>query len=260
MHLRFTFSNRSMVSPVDFDAPISGTPLELTVVPSSKMKQELYLYINALSLLFRGLTNYSTSDIIGVSVSKGLFGSVVKNQDSISWNAVVDKTYTIVYEISATQLTDHVYVADGLAAKKTKDGHKFEYLWLKGIFKPDPAHSRENVTNAIVIATERLQKYALKWGENGLCVVEKGGKVVNIDDVSVDEEFVFLSLLLTILSKARHVGVFLVDASGFSDDILLGLLDVAKYFMLDNFIFFYNMRKESKVSRYRLELPSFIKY
>ena len=271
MHVNFTFSGDNL-APVNFNTNvIEATPLELLIDVSEEKhrlrKQEaLRLYARALDLLFSGVSNYASGKITGVKVGKSWFGEMEKNRDVINWSALFDKNYVVVYDLRINSLTENMYIADAIRDSASGGEGEFsgvEPVYLESLLRPNVANLKDKIIKAISVTTEFVSGYKLVWeynGVEGLSVVNKFGRVVGVDDITDDETYILVKLLTLIMSKGNHLGVFIIDARGFSDAILEAFMKTAEYFYGDAFIFMYNVNPASKLKREQVLLPNFLHY
>lgn len=261
MRIEIEFSNG--LAPFVFELEDGKTfPLELLVEakgsPHSRQKV-LNTYVRALDYLFRGVANYASGDIVRVMVQKNWLGCVEKNRDSIRWKANIDPMFFVVYSITRGVLTENMYVADAIAVnKKSLDVRP---LWLKELLDPYTKTGKtwwNNTVNAVAIATEYLKDYDLVYSSGKLDILDKKTKkVVKLDEVQDDEDYTILRLLMVILGKGIHQGVFFVDAGGFSDRSLKAFWEIAKWFYEDTFLFVYNCRPSCTLERVPVVFPHF---
>lgn len=282
MELKINFSNNT--PPVEFNEnTVGATPVELLVADSGDIKtrrQALGAYVRSLDYTFRGVANYATGKISSISVSKDWFGTMEKNRESIIWNAISDKIYVVVYDLSINSITENMYVADGIgvgAKPKYKEksisytrGNSKEYVsdlnpvWLTELLNPVPSMDilKDMIIKSIAIVTEYVQNYKLVWGnfdgKDGFKVLNRKGQPTAIDNIEDDGTFILIKLLTLLLGKGTHQGVFLIDGYGFTDNILKALAETAKLFYGDTFIFVYNVRPKSQLPRVQAVLPNFL--
>lgn len=261
MRVQFEFSNG--LPRIDFDSKLEhSTPLELSVPSSASSltaKQSVAMYVQSLNYLFRGVSNYASGRIVKVVAEKGWFGRIEKSYEAVFWEAVTDKTFVVVYDLSLSSFTEHMYVADGLSTGSNPQGFLgVDPLWIKELLSPSTAQVKENIISSIAIATEFLSDYKLVWGfggAKGLSILDANNRAIKLEDIQDDQSFILISLLLAVVSKGIHTGVFLLDCQGFSDAILTALVRAAKVFFGDAYIFLYNVPAGCRLPRARLELP-----
>lgn len=235
-----------------------STPIELSVLslhPQAPVSEDLYM--QSLNYLFRGTSNFASGKIGRVFVEKDWFGSIEKNMDSIKWNAIPDKLYVVVYDISVEELSEHYYIADSVRFKK-KRRPKVEPIWNERLIKPTPKTLKDGLKTAIEIAAEFPTDYKLVWGHNGkkgLFVLNPKGKKIDVADIEEPETFTLFRLLILIASKELHAGVFCIDALGMSDNLLESLVQTSRTFYGDSFIFIKHLTKSSRLPRKTVQLP-----
>lgn len=259
---------------VDFKSEsVGATPIELLVSRSGSMRSQaksLMGYVRSLDYTFRGVTNYASSDISRVSIEKPWFGKMEKIKDSVNWTAITDKNFVVVYDLTTKSITENMYIADAIAtgaqAKKRSADEEFmgvQPVWIQELIQPQMGKSLKNITaDAISIVTEYAEAesgYSLVYrgGKQGLVVLDPQGKAITVDDIQDDETFILVKLLTLLLGKGQHLGVFLIDAHGFSDRILSAFITTARLFYGNTFMFMYNVDSKSKVKRVQCELPNF---
>jgi hypothetical protein len=265
MQLQFEFNNGTPA--VNFTTNLKqSTPLELVVLDSTT-NTTLLLYMQALSYLLRGVTNYASGNIVKVGIEGADFGQVTKSRDSIIWKSVVDRTYVVIYEISLGEVTEHVYVADGIVAPggiitASPDGKHTggTPLWAEKLFSPSNKVKKDNIISAIAIATEFLNEYKLIWDDTeigSLVVKTRNGNVIELDSIPSDEVYSLIQLLYLVVSKSLHTGVLIINAKGFSDKVLNAFVSVLEAYFKEGFLFLGNLPSNSKLERVRVELPDF---
>lgn len=263
VRLKFDFSNGT--PSVDFQLNVmQATPVELLVPHGRNSDKAVKAYVRAIDYLCRGVANYASGEIVGVSLEKNWFGKMEKNRDVVMWNAISDKSFVVVYDLKINSITENMYVADGI--KMTKSGGSFkgvEPLWIKELLNPNKSNNelRDQAIYAISIVTEYVSGYRLVWGyggRKGLTVLDRNDKVVVVEDIKDDETFILVKLLTLLINKGLHLGVFLIDCKGFSDSVINGFVETARLFFGDTFLFLYNLNPNSKVERVTVNLPNFL--
>lgn len=249
----FTFQSASQGVPYELQVEDVGSPLS--------QRQSLLKVVRALGYIFKGVSNYATGEISHVSVEKGVLGRVAKSHDIVKWDSMIDKTFVVVYGVNSQEVVEDMYVADAISTIKDAEGNRsVEPLWLVSLLNPAQDHRKEMLISAITLGTKYGRGYALAFNpENGgsLQIKDKKGRVIELDAITDPEVFILFRLLLLLTAKGKHMGVFLVNAQGFSDDILHSLSDIARVFFLDTYIFFYNVPAKCTVKREIITLPNF---
>jgi hypothetical protein len=265
MKLHFGFSNST--PPVNFSASmLQATPLELVIAadasPHSR-KKALSAYLLTLDYMFRGVTNSASSYINSVSVEKDWFGKMEKHNDVVNWTAVVDKSFVVVYGIELQQITENMYVADAIKVG-AKRSENVDPVWIQELINPTTKPDqtvREHIMHAVSVVTKYVEGYRLVYGfdgGSGLSIVREDNVSIKVEDISDDETFVILRLLVLLLSKGTHMGVFMLNCEGFSEKAIQAIVDIAKLFFGDAYIFMYNCRDNIKVDRLKVTLPNFL--
>lgn len=263
MRLTFEFAN----STPPFSATLASyqvTPVELTVARRgslSSQQEALRTYIRSLEYLLSGVINYASGDIISVSLENNWFGKMQKVRDSIFWEAVVDKLFIVLYQISQRGVTEKLYVADAFTVD-TQGDKLPRPIVNKALLDPSTKAGRVELNHtieAIAMATEYVKNYSLAYDEqSGLVIRDRRmGKTVAMPDIDNDEDFAVVCLLAMLLSKGLHHGVFFIDCRGFSDKTLEAFVEIAKRFFGNTFVFVYNCPQDLKFNRTVLELPNF---
>lgn len=266
MKLHFGF--RGNTPPVNFSASVlQATPLELVIAPQGSphsRKKALGAYLLSLDYMFRGVTNYASSDIISVSIEKDWFGKMEKKDDVVTWTAVVDKSFVVVYGIELQQITENMYVADAIKVGASKKADAVDPVWIQELLSPTSKPDRtvrEHIMHAVSVVTQYVDGYSLIYGFNGgtgLSIVRDDKVSVKVEDISDDETFIIVRLLVLLLSKGLHMGVFMLNCEGFSEKAIQAITDIAKLFFGDAYIFLYNCRDNIKVDRIKVTLPNFL--
>ncbi|MNL91283.1 hypothetical protein D3C81_10140 [compost metagenome] len=248
---------------VDFNIPtIMKGKKEYTAIPelcvsTGNSKTRLYClgtYLKAISYLFQGVSNYASSQLPYVSISKDWFGSVTKDREVIKWDSLIDRTSVIVYNMSYLQIEERMYVADGVEQREKV----VQPLWLDSLLRPDSDYYKHSVVSAISIATEYVDGYTLSWSDKlGTLIITKDGAVVNIDDIKNDNSYILIKFLYLLIAKGKHEGVILLDCARLTDKTITGIVETARIFFGDSFVFLYNCSKNSNVDRIKVELPNF---
>ena len=244
---------------VDFNGALGhSTPIELSVFPYTPQGVvSADIYMQTLNYLFRGVSNFASGKVGYVAAEKSWFGRIEKTMDSIEWNAIADKNFVVVYDISKEQLSEHYYVAEAVAFKNGRR-RKIEPIWNEKLIKPSPKTMKEGIITAIEIATEFTGQYRLVWGykgKRGLFILDRQDRRVDVDDIESDEVYTLFRLLLLLASKELHVGVFCIDANGLSDHLLNAIVQASRTFFGDGFVFIKHLDPESKLKRETLTLP-----
>lgn len=236
----------------------NSTPIELSVFPSTpKGHASADIYMQAINYLFRGVSNFASGKLGYVSVEKPWFGRIEKSMDKLEWNAISDKSMIVVYELSLKEVAEHYYLAEGVRLKRGR-APEVKPVWNEGLIKPTAQTMKEGVITAIEIATEFTDEYRLVWGYNGksgLYVLNSKDKRIDIDDIKNPEVYLLFRLLLLVASKERHIGVFCIDATGMSDELLNALVQASRTFYVDGFIFIKHLNHGSEIDREKLSLP-----
>lgn len=262
MKLKFDFSNG--IPSVEFNENTDkATPLELLVPETNGIsgKNSLDLYIKSLDYLFRGVSNYASGKIVGVSAEKGWFGKIEKQREEITWQAISDKNFVVVYDITLHAISEHMYVADAITRGGKTSFKGVDPIWIKELLVPNPTGMKENIISSVTIATDFLTEYKLAWGfggKEGLSIINGQGQVIDVGDIADDEAFILIKLLMLLMSKGTHMGVFLINCRGFSDKVLEGLVKTAEVFFGDAYIFFYNVSPRSQIKRSAFVLPNIL--
>lgn len=244
---------------VDFNGALEhSTPIELSVFPHTPQGVvSADIYMQTLNYLFRGVSNFASGKVGYVAAEKSWFGRIEKTMDKIEWNAIADKNFVVVYDISKEQVVEHYYVAEAIAFKNGKR-RKVEPIWNEKLIKPSPKTMKEGIITAIEIATEFTDRYRLVWGfkgKRGLFILDANDRKVDVDDIDDDEIYVLFRLLLVLASKELHAGVFCIDAKGLSDNLLNAIVQTSRTFFRDGFVFIKHLDPSSKIERETVTLP-----
>jgi hypothetical protein len=280
MELKINFTNGT--APVNFNENVVGaTPVELLIANTGSVetrRHSLGAYVRSLDYTFRGVSNYASGKIAGLSVSKDWFGTMGKNREAVLWNAISDKIYVVVYDLAINSIIENMYVADGVAISpkrtnqktvshsKKKSSEEFkgvEPLWVTELLSPIASENilKDMIIKSIAIVAEYVQGYKLVWGhkgKDGFTVLNPNGSPTAINSIADDGTFILIKLLTLLLGKGTHQGVFLIDCDGFSDSILDAFAETAKLFYGDTFVFVYNVAQNSKLTRVQTVLPNFL--
>lgn len=264
MRLQFEFLDKTPI--VDFEHEVlHATPLELRVISGSVKSRVdcLELYKKALSYLFQGVSNYVYPNLYRVSVEKKWFGKMEKYGANIRWDCVVDSTSVVVYEVYRDRVVENMYLSDGVVVKKDRDNRikAIEPIWLTELLYPKSDLVKNHIINAISFVEEYVKGYHLVWGHDGrpgLSIINSRDKVVKLDEIENMEVYVILQLLLLLINKGEHLGVFFIDARGMSDNTVRAIVEIAKLFFGDTFVFMINGRNIVKVEKVVVEVPNFM--
>lgn len=232
-------------------------PLELVVEDSgSKHSREnaLRAYLSSIDYMFRGVSNIATGDIKNITMKKSWFGQTEKGLSSVKWNAIVDKNFVVVYDIGLNAISEKMYVAD--AIQRGKDAEDIKPMYITELLTPNLDSLKNNAILAIRVTNMHLDKYRLAWVSNKLVILDGKGNTVTIDEVKDDESFILIKLLTLILGKGAHLGVFLLDAKGFSDKVLKAFVSVAREYYGDTYIFLHNCDPSSEIEKDTVVLPN----
>lgn len=263
MRLAFEFTSKpNFESVVD---TIQAMPVELLIENQGNYesrRQALQGYILTLDYLFRGVSNYAVGEIFGVSVENSWFGKMSKRGDLATWDAVVDKHFLVVYDISHSSLREHMYVADSLYFAS---GNKsVSPVWLTELLDPKKkagSAPEDHIRYAVSVVTEYVDTCELTYGlhkPNELAVIsKKTGKPISVADIENNDDFSVVQLLSLLLGKGLHQGVFLINARNFTDKALMAFSDISRLFFGNTFFFIYNVDPKSKLSREVVTLPNY---
>lgn len=260
MKVGITFNDNTSVT--FNEDTLRATPLELLVsdggTPDTR-ESSMNKYLMAIDYAFRGVKNYASYSIAGVSIEKGWFGRIERFKESVKWDAISDKNFVVVYDIRREAITENMYIAEGL--RYDKKNQDVQPMWIKPLIEPSPAIVKENIMSAIAIGAEYLSSHKMMWGYQGvqgITILDSNHNAVSIDDIEDDNDYTICKMLSLLIMKGTHMGVFLVDAKGLNDHCLNGLIEIARLFYGDAFLFYYNVPEGSRVARKKFTLPDFV--
>lgn len=250
---------------VDFTTQEGIVPVELSISPEGSSKSQSYSMqrvLEEIEFLFKGVANVASTDIMELSISNDWFGTVKKSMHLVDWKAGIDKGYVATYSISSSQIREEHYVADAISVVTTRGGKReVNPLWLTNMLQPEKTGLRNNLIAAITISTQYGRGYSLSfqqvYGENRIVILDKKRQVISLDDIVDQEVFILFRLLTLIINKGKHMGVFLLDARGFSDKMLGAFYQIAEIFFVETFIFVYNISATSEFPREKMVIPNF---
>lgn len=267
MRLTFEYSNGIPT----FSATVTSeqvTPVELLVSDTGSVnsrRSALRGYIKSLEYLVSGVANYATGEIMGVTLENNWFGRMQKRGDAVTWEAVVDKLFVVLYHLSVHGVTERLYVADAFEYSRTHSDLP-NPLMIKELLDPTTKAGRaeyEHTLEAVATVTEYVSNYSLVYGYNGkpgLVVLSKAtGKPVMLEDIDNDDDFAIIRLLASLLGKGLHHGIFFIEGRGFRDRTIEAFVEIAKRFFGNTFIFLYNCSPRLSVNRSTIVLPNFVR-
>lgn len=256
--MRFHVDFNNGYLPIDFDEGAYGlTPVELKVVDGSYASnlRSLMAYIKTLKYAFTGVANRVTGTIQGLSVEKSWSGSIVKNGDDVSWNFVTDMHHTVIYDISADEIEEDMYVAKSVSMS----GSKVVPNWSKDLITPKNKTSKEYLISAIESFASTIPDYTLMW-DKGLVLYDELGEQVKIDDVPDDDMYMLLKMIRIICFKGKHLGIFFINCKGIRPHVLTCLLKFLKGVYGDTFVFLYNCDSNVEYpAKFEITLPNIYK-
>lgn len=266
MKLEFDFTNG--IEPVRIkQETVGATPMELLVSDTGSKgsrKDALMAYLTGLDYTFRGVRNPISGYIDRISVEKPWLGKMEKDGTEVNWDSVADKSFIVVYDVMISSIEEHMYVAEAFKQKRgdgDATGH-VNAIWNDNLLNPAPPETLKGLLiKAISIASEYVDGYRLVFGHNGkdkISVLDRKDNEIAVDDIDDDESFIIIRLLFRLLSKGVHVGVFLINAQGLSDKGLNALVAISELFFGDTYLFLYNVRNTSSISRVQVTLPNFL--
>lgn len=236
---------------------VGFSPIELLVADGGKTTRmtSLYGYLQTIEYAFTGVINSATGDIADIRISKSWCGGILKTRNNVAWECREDKTHTVIYDICADSLKEKYYVADDIEFS----GTRIQPKWTKSLVTDNAEIIKHNIVSSIIAFTKNIRKYVLRWDDikNKLVLENTSGNEISIDDVKEDDIYTLLKVINCLISRNRHLGVFIINCHGISDEVLETYNDIIRSIYGDTFVFLYNCNRNSKIARERLILPNY---
>lgn len=261
MRMYIKYSNQPHFSYFD-PREEKGVPYELRIQdegsPASR-KRSLKAYVKSIEYLFQGVSNYASGKIVGFTIQNNL-GAVTKSNDVNKWQARFTKEYAVVYGVSRLEVSEGMYLADSIYMDGSKGKPELKPMWVSNLVNPSSDLLRRNLMAAITYGNKCGKGYGLMFADDALRAVDPSGNPIAISDIEDQEVFLLFQLIERVAHKGLHVGIYLIDAEGMSDEFLRVLVDLVHSSLIsseDSYIFIYNAPKSITVRTNPITLPNF---
>ncbi|MFL8710846.1 hypothetical protein Q3304_08770 [Clostridioides sp. GD02377] len=251
MILTFEYANDIKNKSFNIDSK-DKKPIE--IVFKGNTQENTHLYMNALEATFKGLSNCLYGNISGISIDCGTFGSIEKNRCNVNWNLSYSKLKTSIYILSKKELREENFYAKGvLLDNGSINIIKNKSLNNKKLFK-------ENLANAIAALLKSKFNYIYSFQNGHLQIINSitNTPIKSINDIEEDDVYMLLKLLDILIIHGKHLGIFLINCDGISENVLTCLHLLYKQFQKDlnvNFLFFFNVNKNYKMKTQKILVP-----
>ncbi|HFL3696588.1 hypothetical protein [Clostridioides difficile] len=228
-------------------------PIEFLFKDASE--KNTHIYMNALEATFKGLSNCLYGNISGINIDCGTFGSIKKNRCNVKWNLSYSKLKTSIYILSKKELREENFYAKGvLLDNGNVNIIKNKSLNNNKLFK-------ENLANAIAALLKSEFDYIYSFQDGHLQIINSitNTPIKSIDDIENDDVYMLFKLLDILIVRGKHLGIFLINCDGISENVLNCLHLLYKQFQKDlnvNFLFFFNLNKNYKIETQKISISN----
>lgn len=233
----------------------SPTEIKIDIGSTKTKKQALYGYLKTIEYAFTGVLNRATGNINSIRLEKSWCGGVTKLQDNVVWDCRDKKGHTIIYDITKDSLNEKYFVAD----RVDYESGVIKPRWTNSLYSKDNERVKNNILYCILAFTKNIRNYTLKWDdkESKLVLLDRYDRVISIDDVKEDDVYILLKVINCLIFRDTHLGVFVVNCEGISDNVINALSDIIVPLYGDTFVFLYNCGVSCKVRRDVVYLPNY---
>ncbi|HBE9444536.1 hypothetical protein [Clostridioides difficile] len=210
------------------------------------------IYSNAIESTFKGAANLFEGDINCVKFDFGKFGKIEKNRCDVKWSIKYSNLNTVIYVLNKNELRKENFYSKGICINNNKmNSLKNTSLNISNqIFK-------ENLALAITCLqkSDINYKYSFENGFLQIFNIKSNSYLTSIDEIEEDDIYILLKLLNILIYQGRHLGVFLIDCTDISKDVLNCLQIVYEKFQRYinvNLLFFFNLDKNYKIDTQKI--------
>lgn len=294
MRMRVTFRNG--VEPIEVTIPEGSKkkPYEIMVTEGSSLNRDRAFlgYVKDMDMCFMGVTNGADDDIESIELDDIPNMKKVRkaNGEEILIGEGTDKDDeskydTVIYDMASDTLIEKMYltrncnrtVDERVEIQRERErlsrGVMVENLMEdaqgnvinRGILVANKHNPYVNVPALIALTTKYIKGYQLCWDEELKKVLIKTdeGRQVPYDQIKQSGVYSYFKLIGLIMAKGQHTGVFYINTTPLSLDILEGMLKLIELVYGSNAtVFLYGLKmkpKSDKIERHVVELPNYIR-
>lgn len=261
MEIKLTYKNdkppfeKSIASIKGFETPI----INLTVMGENNRSRKTALldYLMNIQSLFRDLKNMHESDIETLELLNLPFGDIKKIGTEVEFKSIgsVDEKYNIImYSFLKDSIKEDIYFTkNGLSTLPSIDSLTFE----GNVINSEVIERLRNNDNAVkdkafLVALNLI--FSKNLPEYGMIRNQKTGKIEytykntslkSIESIRRNDVYLFFKLVEILLQRGNHFGVYFVDCSYYSSEVLNAIINLVNLFYKKNrIVFLYNLSDE----------------
>ncbi|HBG5344192.1 TPA: hypothetical protein KQG29_001556 [Clostridioides difficile] len=210
------------------------------------------IYSNAIESTFKGTSNLFEGDINCVKFDFGKFGKIEKNRCNINWNIKYSNLNTVIYVLSKNEIRKENFYSKDIYINNNK---------TNSLKNTSLNFSNQTFKENLALAIACLQKSDINYKysfENGFLQIfniKSNSYLTSIDEIEEDDIYILLKLLNILIYQSRHLGIFLIDCTDISKDVLNCLQIIYKNFQRYinvNLLFFFNLDNSYKIDTQKI--------
>lgn len=261
----------------DTDGGLRNPVFNLEVEGKSGRSRKVAIidYVMNLEMAYRELINMHETSIKSLIIDDGVFGKIKKEDKDIE---IIDrygkldvetKFDTILYNVYSSNFYEKAYFTrNGSSVRKTDvtfEGNNINTVSINNVkhLLTNVNDMQRFVMSLKIVFKTYLKDYTVKLDKasNSLQYYYKGSKLMDINDITRDDIFIFFKLLEVISHREPHMGVFFIDCSNLTANVINAMTSfILMFFNSRKYIYLYNVSNSVKAKLqnkvFTIELPN----
>lgn len=207
--------------------------------------------------LLRDLKNMHDTDIESIKISDIVLGDYIKTANDVQKLTAgeVNIYDMIVYSFFSDVFAEKLLFTRNNDALVSRDSVNLEFdgnLINESVIGMGDGAEKDVTFVGLISATIRrfLPQYNLKYDSENkeFIYTYKGARLNDIEDIKEDDVFLFFKFVEVLLTKPKHFGLFFIDCSVFSTNVLHALVTLIDLnYMNGRLVFLYNSHNGDKL-------------
>lgn len=257
MYIKMTYNNDNEPFVIDIPETRNSAVLNLEVEGTSgrSRKTALMDYVINLEMAFRELINQHETNISEIEIQDIEFGNIKKTSNDINFltesgKLAVDSKYNmILFHIYNTNICEKSYFTRNDGTDRATDMYFMENKINPISVDSNLGINKNKLRTLILIAQQNLKGYKVKIDAetNAVKYYYHGVEIKDLNDIKQNDVFVFFKLFEVLLYRLDHKGVYIIDASVFSKEVLSAIIQLINIiYKFQCRVFLYNVPNSFK--------------
>lgn len=231
-----TYNNDNDPFVIDIPEARSNTSLNLEVEGTSgrSRKTALMDYVINLEMAFRELINQHETSLDDIEIHDIEFGNIKKTNQDVNF---LTESGKIAYDSKYNMILFHIYNTNicekSYFTRNEGKGRETDIYFMENKLNPIAVDTNKGINKnklrtLILIVQQNLKGYSVKIDTETGAVkyYYHGVEITDLNDIKQNDVFVFFKLFEVLLYRTDHKGVYIIDCSSFSKEVLSAILQL----------------------------------